>query len=286
MKYRLSAFAVVIVACALFLVPASSLAETITILNEDFESSPYVFTTNLKTYNPAYHTSGVFLKSSGNHTWLLTMGNGTTIGYRALECYTENFSSYVFPSNAINITYEADIWIVNNNQMPDQVFYGMNFGYQDRIMRLRFSWDSKEILYQWQTGNTSVPLPQAFTYGRWYSVKIVYHTSSKTCDIYIDDIIQSLGFSTVQWTDNNVSVNGHNPLIKFNLVTKTTNVPLVLNNPFRVNFDNIKVYYTQEAPVTGDNSRIVLWISILLISVTVVILLIRIIKKRHTSANH
>jgi len=284
MKKRLSGILFAITICILFLIPARTLAETITILSDDFESTPSAFTHRTKNFDPTYHMSKVIQQGSGNHVWQLSIGNGATTGCKCVECYTEKYSSYVFPSNVVDITYEADVWIVNNNRMPDQVYYGMNFGYKNRIMRLRFSWDRKNILYQWTTGNNEVALPQSFTSGKWHSVKVVYHTSSETCDIYIDGIVQSLGYSTVEWTDSNVSVNGHNPLIKFNLLTKTSKVPLVLNKSIRANFDNVRVSYTPEvAPMTGDDSNVFLWLAILLVSVSGAVLLTRSITKRGIS---
>lgn len=284
MKTRLSSILVAIAICMVLLVPASALAETITVLNDDFESTTSYFTKRTTNFSSTYQTSEIKLQTSSNHVWQLAIGDGASTDYRCVECYTENYNSYIFPSNAVDITYEADVWIVNNNRMPDQVFIGMNFGYQNRIMRLRFSWDTKEILYQWTTGNHEVALTQSFVYGRWHSIKVIYHTASQTCDIYVDGIPQSLGYSTVEWTDSNVSVNGHNPLIKFNLLTKTTTLPLSLVKPIRANFDNVKVYYTQEsAPMTGDNSRTGLWLAILLLSVTGTFVLVRFLQKKRVS---
>ncbi len=282
MKNRYAAIFTAMILCFLILAPVGSLADTITILNDDFESTPSDFVKRTTNFDPLYHTSEIIQTSAINHVWQLSMGNGVTTGYRAVECNTKDYNSYIFPSNAQEVTYEADVWIVNNNMMPEKVFIGMNFGYRNRIMRIRFSCDTKEILYQWTTGNIEVPLQQAFAYGRWYHVKVVYHTASERCDVYINGIVQSLGFSTVTWTDANVSVNGYNPLMKFNLVTTTTTLPLVLNNPIKANFDNAKVSYTvPAAPVTGDNSRLGLWISVLMLSVAGAALVTWILKKRH-----
>ena len=279
MKQQFSIMLVITVLLLMVLIPVFSLAETIVVIDDDFEATS-VFTTRTTYFDPIFHTSEVKQQSSGNHVWRLSIGDGASTGDLSVACYTKDYNSYIFPSNAADITYEADIWIVNNNQMPGDVYYGMNFGYQDRIMRLRFSWDTKKIQYQWTTGTNTVVLPQTFASGTWHSVKIVYHTSSKTCDIYIDDIVQSMGYSTVISTDSNVSVGGYNPLIKFNLFTKTSALPLSLNNPIRVNFDNVKVSYTlEETPATGDNSSMVLLASTLLIVITGAFLITWIIKK-------
>ena len=283
MKNKIAGVFIAITLCIMILVPASSLAETITVLSEDFESSPSTFVRRTTNFNPLYNTSEIIQASAKNRVWQIALGEGATTGYLSVAGYTENYDSYIIPSNAEDVIYEADVWIVNNNQMPDKVLIGMNFGYRDRIMRIRFLCDTKEILYQWITGKSEVSLSQTFAYGKWNKVKVVYHTASETCDVYINGIVQLLGFSTVTWTDANVSVNGHNPLMKFNLNTKTNALPLEINKPVKANFDNAKVSYIRQAvPPTGDTSHLGLWIIIVILSVAGTSLLTWIIRNRRS----